>query len=199
MNYYISDLHFGHEKIISLCHRPDNSIEEMNERVVHTINNTVKGNNKIYILGDVACYSFNPVNLLRKIDCEKILIVGNHDSRWMKESSFRHCFSHIENKMIVHDNEYKIFLSHYPMAEWDGYYKGIYQFYGHIHNSETGAAAVMSLYQNAVNVSLDCIQKPRTAKELISYREKTFRPETSVDKIMEKLRVGKYYEGEECR
>ena len=197
MNYYISDMHLGYGKIIGTSHRPDKSVNEMNERIIHAINQTVNKQDKLYILGDVACYYYNPVHLLKRILCEKILIEGNHDARWLKDYRFRNSFSNIYANRIVHDGEYKIFLSHYPMAEWDGYYKGIYLFYGHIHNAANRAAAVMNLYENAVNVSLDCIQRPRTAEELITFRKAHFQPEVSPEKLLEKRKVEKYIEREE--
>ena len=64
-------------------------------------------------------------------------------------------------------------------------YKGIYHFYGHIHNSESGAANVMSLYKKAVNVGIDTIGKPKTAEELINERAKAFEKQSRV--TMEQL------------
>lgn len=196
MNYYISDLHFGHSKIIGLCDRPYSSVDEMNERILDVLTQTVSGGDRLYLLGDVGCADNDPTSFLKRIDCEKILIVGNHDKRWLHHRHFRQCFEEIYDNKIVRDGDGKIFLSHYPMAEWDGYYKGIYHFYGHIHNAQNGAATIMALYENAVNVSIDQIGRPRTASELIENRKKTFNPPATMDEILRKLRVGKYYEGE---
>lgn len=41
------------------------------------------------------------------------------------------------------------------MAEWDGYWKGIWQFYGHVHNNPHGGAALMSMIPTAINVGVD--------------------------------------------
>jgi calcineurin-like phosphoesterase family protein len=34
MNYYTSDLHLGHENIISICKRPFAAVEEMDEILI---------------------------------------------------------------------------------------------------------------------------------------------------------------------
>lgn len=172
--YYISDLHFGHEHIISLCNRPYSATEEMNKEMIRICNETVQKDDVLVILGDVANYQYNAVKDLKSIACKKILVAGNHDKHWLKDKDFRRCFVDIVDHEIIHDGDYKIYLNHYPMAEWDGFYKGIYHFYGHIHNSKNGAAAVMSLYENAVNVGIDVIGKPRTAEELIQNRKIEF-------------------------
>ena len=182
---YISDLHFGLESMITLCNRPYPNIEEMNKDIVKICNSAVEPEDVLVILGDVAQYAYNPVKELKSIHCKKLLVTGNHDSRWLKDKEFRKCFVDIVDNEIIYDKEYKIFLSHYPMAEWDGFYKGIYHFYGHIHNSESGAANVMSLYKKAVNVGIDTIGKPKTAEELINERAEAFEKQSRV--TMEQL------------
>lgn len=92
---------------------------------------------------------------------------------------FRQCFTDIVSNEIVRDTvddqEVKIFLTHYPMAEWDGYWKGIWQFYGHVHNNPHGGAALMSMIPTAINVGVD-VQNfmPKTAEDLIRERRKTY-------------------------
>ncbi len=174
MNYYISDLHFGHEKIIALCNRPYSSVKVMNDDIIQKINAVVSEKDTLYILGDVSCYNYYPVKRLNQIGCRKILIPGNHDKHWLNDEKFKKCFDQIKQTMIIKDGQYKIFLSHYPMAEWDGYFKGIYHFYGHVHNSKIGGAVLMQLHERAVNVCLDQIGMPKTAGELIQERKRNF-------------------------
>lgn len=114
--YYISDLHFGHEHVISLCNRPYSTTEEMNKSMIRICNETVQKDDVLVILGDVANYNYNAVKDLKSISCKKILIAGNHDRHWLKDRDFRHCFVDIVENEIIHDGEYKIFLSHYPMV-----------------------------------------------------------------------------------
>lgn len=176
MNYYLSDLHFGHENIIKLCNRPFSNVDEMNNYMLDKINEICKKEDTLYILGDVASSSGYLVPLLKQINCQLVLIVGNHDIHQLKYNSFRKCFKEICYYKTVIDGDYHIFLSHYPVVEWDGFYRGNYLFYGHVHNATTGGASIMQMFPQAVNVSVD-VQEflPHTAEELIRKRLKEYR------------------------
>ena len=52
MIYFTSDLHLGHNSVIALCHRPFSSTEEMDETLIANWNAKVRGNDKVYIVGD---------------------------------------------------------------------------------------------------------------------------------------------------
>lgn len=192
MKYYTSDLHFSHEAIIRLCNRPFTSADEMNRKIISNFCERLGKDDFLFILGDVSCYGQHPQDLIKQIPGHKILIKGNHDKSLIKDASFRHCFTDIVTNEIVRDQvddeDVKIFLSHYPMAEWDGFYKWIWHFYGHVHNSPSGGAAVMQLIPTAVNVGVDTNAfTPKTAKELISDRRNNYRmPDTAeiADKIL---------------
>ena len=64
MNYYIADLHLGHENIIRLQGRPFESVEEMDEALVRNWNATVKGCDTVYIAGDLIYKSAEPEKYL---------------------------------------------------------------------------------------------------------------------------------------
>ena len=53
MTYYIADTHFGHENIIEMCNRPFSNIDEMNSVMINRWNKKVKGNDTIYVIGDM--------------------------------------------------------------------------------------------------------------------------------------------------
>ena len=55
MIWFTSDMHLGHEKALDFTCRPWNQIDEMNEGIIANINEKVKENDELYILGD---YSF---------------------------------------------------------------------------------------------------------------------------------------------
>ena len=50
MNYFISDLHFGHKNCLSFDNRPFKSIEENDETIIKNWNNTVKIDDDVTIL-----------------------------------------------------------------------------------------------------------------------------------------------------
>lgn len=179
MKWYTSDLHFSYEKIINLCNRPFKDVSEMNNKILENFREKIGKDDFLFILGDVSAYGQEPEYLIRKIPGHKILIKGNHDKSLIKRHSFRQCFTDIVSNEIVRDTvddqEVKIFLTHYPMAEWDGYWKGIWQFYWHVHNNPHGGAALMSMIPTAINVGVD-VQNfmPKTAEDLIRERRKTY-------------------------
>lgn len=54
MIWFTSDLHLGHRAAISMCERPFETVEEMNETLIWNFNSCVKENDTVYILGDIA-------------------------------------------------------------------------------------------------------------------------------------------------
>ncbi len=172
MYYYTSDLHFGCKYIFERTNRPFENVEEMGKTIIDNFNERLSKDDVLIILGDVACRGYNPVKELRAINCKKVLIKGNHDVGPLTHKSFRDCFVDIRDYELIRDKDYTIILNHYPLAEWDGYFKGIYHFYGHVHNSNIGSGLLMNLLPRAINVGVDVNDfKPMTAKELIEKRE----------------------------
>ena len=52
MNYYISDLHIGHENILRFDNRPFADVNEMNNKLIENWNARVRSDDTVYILGD---------------------------------------------------------------------------------------------------------------------------------------------------
>lgn len=87
--FVIADTHYGHKNIVrgaSVWDNPDatrdfETVEEMNEAIVKSINDTVARQDELYLLGDVAFGNvYTLVEFLRKIKCENLhIILGNHD------------------------------------------------------------------------------------------------------------------------
>lgn len=89
-NYFTSDTHFGHARIIELCNRPFRDISHMDEMLIHNWNITVSPEDTVYHLGDVALGSWERWdNILTRLNGYKILVVGNHD-RIFGENSVKH-------------------------------------------------------------------------------------------------------------
>lgn len=80
--WFTADPHFGHRRIIELCDRPFNTVEEMNAAILDGINSKVSGQ-RLVILGDICLGKLE--DSLRCLDeiraAEVILVPGNHD-RW---------------------------------------------------------------------------------------------------------------------
>ena len=83
--FFISDTHFQHKNILTFTTndgkklRDFPSIEEMDEFIVTNWNKVVRPQDKVYHLGDVAM-SHKHLPILARLNGEKILIKGNHDT-----------------------------------------------------------------------------------------------------------------------
>lgn len=132
MNYYIADPHFGHQNIISLCHRPFTDVDEMNEVLINNWNLRIKDTDDVFIIGDLFFRIDNVEEILSKLKGRKHLIMGNHDYSWLKESLYK-AFASIDNYLEIHDCNHRIVLSHYPMLAYHRQSKA-YMIHGHIHN-----------------------------------------------------------------
>ena len=133
MNYYIADLHFGHRNIISLCNRPFNSVEEMNQTLINNWNKVVKKNDDVYIVGDLFFRYQDVESLLSLLNGKKHLIIGNHDSYWINDEVLSKYFVSCDKMLEIIDNNHRIMLCHYPMLSYPKQSR-TYMIHGHIHN-----------------------------------------------------------------
>ena len=168
MNRYIADLHLGHANIIFHTHRPFTNVDEMDKVLIENWNNVVSDNDDVWILGDLTLDEKSAEKYLKMLKDKKHLIVGNHD-RYIRDANCRKYFASIHDYKKIQDGKNKIVLFHYPIAEWDGYYRDTIHLYGHIHNSEKEAYKTMKERRNCYNVGADCIGfTPRTLQEIIN-------------------------------
>lgn len=169
MNYYIADTHFGHNNVIRMSKRPFSTIEEMDRTIIVNWNSRVTDRDDVYILGDFSHKSEDPIQYLRKLKGQKHLIIGNHDARMLKDPACKEYFVETVDMKMVDDNGTQIFCCHYPIVEWNGYYRNVLHFYGHIHNNfDNETNQYMSKVKNAYNVGVDIIGfMPRPLKEIL--------------------------------
>lgn len=138
MIYFLSDTHFFHEKIISVAKRPFSSLEEMHETIIYNYLNVVTPQDDVYFLGDFA-FRYDSVdevnNILKRLPGKKYLITGNHDLDLLKEPNFdKSSFVWIKGYYELRYKKRKFVLFHYPIADWNGRFRGSIHIYGHIHN-----------------------------------------------------------------
>lgn len=170
MNFYIGDMHLWHKNIIRLCNRPFSSVEEMNETIFKNWNNVVTDNDDVYILGDIAFrMSETMIEVFSKLKGRKHLVIGNHDYENLKNVKFKKLFVEIADKIELIDNGLRVFLFHYPIVEWNGYFRGSYLVFGHIHNNVKNRAwKIMREEERALNAGVDINSfRPCTLNELI--------------------------------
>lgn len=152
MNLYISDLHFGHKNVITFDHRPFQDCDEMDHVLIQLWNARVQPDDHVYIIGDFCNRNEKPEEwYLRQLAGHKHLIIGNHDGKLLKNERAMTYFASVEKMMHVSDNGRQLCLCHFPLAEWNGFYKGHWHVYGHIHNHKNETWEFMRTRVHALN------------------------------------------------
>lgn len=145
--FMISDMHFGHQNIMKYENRPFANVDEMDSTIINNWNNTVKKDDKVFVLGDVSFYNKEKTTeIIKKLNGYKFLILGNHDNarsiNWWKETGFDEVI-----KYSIIYNEFYI-LSHEPVYLNENMpYANIH---GHIHHLKYDS-------KQFFNVSVECI------------------------------------------
>ena len=160
MIYFTADTHFCHLNVIKLCERPFSTIEEMHDTLIKNWNSVVKKKDEIYILGDFL-YKGNGIEaneILKQLNGQKYLIKGNHDQFITEQTFDESHFKWVEDYFVLNYQKKKIVLFHYPIFEWDGYFKDAIHLYGHVHNSANDLEQQNKfkvLGRMAINVGVD--------------------------------------------
>lgn len=161
MNYFISDLHLGHENAIKLCDRPFSSAEQMDKALIENWNDRVKKGDTVYIVGDFVWEkNVDAKKYLSALNGHKILIIGNHDEKYVQSGVYDGHFEEICAYMQTKLDNVWITLCHYPMLEWKlsrkmGGKKLGYHIHGHSHNSTDNKYRALFLLPHALNAGAD--------------------------------------------
>jgi len=129
--FFISDTHFGHEGMCQFLRedgtkvRPFMTCNECDDVMIQNWNKTVRPNDKVYHLGDVAIKR-QYISTVEKLNGEKILIRGNHDI--FKLNDYAKYFRDIR---ATHKLD-KFLLSHYPIHP-EHINKNCINLHGHLH------------------------------------------------------------------
>ncbi len=159
MVYFTSDLHLGHEKVLS-WRKGFNSVDEMDERLISNWNSRVHRNDFVIITGDLIYKSKRPAEeYLSELKGRKILVKGNHDGYWLKastESRLSEYFEGIYDLYSINRNGVKLRFCHFPMISWEGARHGSILICGHIHDQKGNFEAEMfGKVPNAFNAGVD--------------------------------------------
>lgn len=152
MNYYISDLHFGHANVIKFDERPFVDVDEMDRVMIERWNEIVGDNDDVYVVGDF-CYRSGHVAewYLAKLKGRKHLVVGNHDWHTLQNGKAVSMFASVDSMLEVEDCGRMIVLCHYPMAEWRNSMRTTWHVYGNIHNRRGMTYEFMRTLDRALN------------------------------------------------
>ena len=173
--YFTSDLHFSHKNIAKFCpqFRPFDNVEQMDEFLIRTWNETVTPEDTVYNLGD---FSFAQDHkqierVLSRLNGQHHLIYGNHDHVIRQHADFfRSQTKHDGHPLLSSIRPYlklklpeiknTLVLFHYPIQEWDGCYQGWYHLYGHLHDR------MAEIKGRALNVGFDLHGRFLTAQDV---------------------------------
>ena len=109
MIFFTADLHLGHANIIKHCTRPFLSSDEMDDYLISVWNSRVCSNDNIYIIGDFIFRSVkSPEDYLKRLNGKKHLILGNHDTNWIKKIDLANYFATVERFVEFSDGQHKI-------------------------------------------------------------------------------------------
>lgn len=182
--FFISDLHFGHERILKLDNRPFASIGECNNTIIANWNKRVGKNDTVYMLGDISWYDPEKTALI--LEClkgKKYLISGNHDEDLINYKMITKSFSSIQHykEIALDKGKKRIVLCHYPIPCFKNhYYPGWYHLYGHVHMTyewkmiESVRNQIINEHKNPCNMyNVGCMlpymnYTPRTLDEIIN-------------------------------
>lgn len=166
MIYYTSDQHWFHYNILKLANRSYATVEEMNSDLIIRWNAKVKPDDDVYIIGDMF-FKFEDIqqvkDVLNKLNGKKHLVRGNHD-KFLNSINYKDYFEEVVYYKEISDNDRMVCLFHYPIEEWNGYYRNSYMLYGHVHDNDTN----IKKHARKFNVSVDVNDfEPKTLDELI--------------------------------
>jgi calcineurin-like phosphoesterase family protein len=173
--YLISDTHFGHKNICKFVNydgtpvRPWDNVEEMDEEMVKRWNETVKPNDKVYHLGDVAIPR-RGLDVLGRLNGDKVLIRGNHDI--FKLSDYAQYFRDIRGYHVMNG----LILSHIPVSK-DSIARFGCNIHGHTHGNRVrkprgvNAATGEILYSDQIDPDYFCVCVEQTDFRPILFEE----------------------------
>lgn len=132
----------------------------MNDTLIHNWNAYVTDYDEIYILGDFL-YKGNGSDankILRRLAGKKYLIRGNHD-KFLDDPEFdTSLFEWVRSYYELEYQKQKFVLFHYPILEWQGFFRDTIHLYGHVHNSGKDPEQrkrLEILGSRAINVGVD--------------------------------------------
>lgn len=133
--FFTADQHFFHDAIIQHCNRPFGDVPEMNRTLIDNWNSIVRDDGLVFVLGDMFYKSGTMIlcrNVMTRLNGHKVLIAGNHDLH--SRTDYRLLgFDDARDYLELLIGWRRIVLSHYPLLERNGFYRGAWHLHGHTH------------------------------------------------------------------
>lgn len=178
MRYFTSDLHLGHDREFIYRDRGFNSMTEHDIVILNRINETVKEDDELYILGDfVLGTDLDYVRrCVEEIVCQNIhLILGNHDTPRKIEiyKEFDKIVEICYATMINYNKKITFYCSHFPtiMDSDDPEHLHYIGLYGHTHQKISYYCgdnnALSKLNPRMFNVGIDAHGRPISERSIV--------------------------------
>ena len=167
--FFTSDLHLGHKRILELTSRPYQTVEQMNEGLLHKWNEVVPKDGHTFILGDLSFMNNRKtLEWLEQANGSKYLIRGNHDhlATYVKDH-FEWVRSLTNIRVIdkdINTGIQNIVMCHFPILSWENMHVGWWMAHGHSHGT-------LDPNPNAkrIDVGIDCWGQPIDYQTMKNY------------------------------
>lgn len=142
MYWFTADEHYNHAKILKYCHRPFETVEDMNEFLITLFNNSVGKRDITVHIGDFGFFKKEEQaqKIIRRLNGNHIFVKGSHD-RWLPNNHRMMWRKHIQGQFVV--------CCHYALRTWERAHHGAWNLYGHSHGTLPGIGRQM-------DVGVDC-------------------------------------------
>ena len=155
--YFTSDLHLNETRIgaFNPFFRPFKSVEEQNDTIIRNINEIVRPQDTLYMVGDIVM-DLEGVALLNDIRCKnRVLVLGNYDTD--KIDALRGHFQSMSDDLELTIGGVDCYLNHYPVKRRPDRFNIV----GHIHG-------LWKVKPNTINVSTDAWHcRPVSEEEIL--------------------------------
>lgn len=164
MLFCTSDLHLGHSNLClgtsiwldkSGC-RPFQTVEEHDNTIINNINEKVRPNDRLLILGDFCVGSLSSSGMKKyeayqyyrnRINCEHIIYVRGNHSLSLDELQESNIFEEVYDYYEFKHNRKFVCAFHFPIHSWNNMSKGSYHIFGHEHGKR--------IYGRSMDVGVD--------------------------------------------
>ena len=143
--YFISDMHFLHDRDFIWGPRGCGSLQEMHDKIIRAWNGTVQEEDEVYHLGDF-CLGTDQEKieeLIGSLHGRIHLTIGNHDTPkkvdFYRSQAFAGKIVEVCYATMIRAGRRHLYLSHYPTIVSDrdtGHRTAVYGLHGHIHTKE---------------------------------------------------------------
>lgn len=141
MDKFISDPHLSHENIIKFERTQFKTIDQHDVYIKNLITENTQPTDTLYVLGDVGNLTDENINFWKNLECETILIRGNHDT---KKQKLLQSFDVVSDVPIFYNK--RILLSHEPLPVT----KETVNVHGHLHGAYLNS-------DNHINISIHMV------------------------------------------